>query len=202
MPSDLAALRKLAGVGAYTAAAIRAFAFDLDDAPVDTNVRRVVHRYAYGIEYPTKTSADDLDGLARKLVPRGYAHDWNSALMDLGATICTSRRPRCSVCPLITSCVATPIDAEALDAARRAHAKVKTAQASLPFGRTTRYARGRIVDRLRALPPGTQISLLDLFHDLKPLLAERSFNDLRESLDALQRDGLISHDGERAALRE
>lgn len=202
MPSDTAALRRLPGVGAYTAAAIRVFAFDLEDAPIDTNVRRILHRHAFGIEYPMAAAANEIDDLARKLTPPGLAHDWNSALMDLGASICTSRRPRCSICPLLSSCAAAPIDVTALDAARRSYSKVKTRQETLPFKRTTRYARGRIIERLRALPPGDKISLLDLYNDLKAFMPERSYDDVVESLDGLKRDGLLTHNGKQAALTE
>ncbi|MBV8490840.1 MAG: A/G-specific adenine glycosylase [Candidatus Eremiobacteraeota bacterium] len=94
IPSEPAALRDLPGIGAYTAAAIRAFAFDLDDAPVDTNVRRIVHRLAFGLEHPSAATPVQLEELARELVAPGRAHDWSSALMDLGATICSARAPK------------------------------------------------------------------------------------------------------------
>lgn len=70
LPSEPRALRLLPGVGPYTVAAIRAFAFNEDDAPVDTNVRRIVHRLFFGIEYPPKVSARELDERARALVLR------------------------------------------------------------------------------------------------------------------------------------
>ena len=202
LPCDTSVLRKLPGVGAYTAAAIRAFAFDLDDAPVDTNVRRILHRYAYGAEYPSRASMVELDTLARDVMSRGNAHDWNSALMDLGASICTARNPQCRMCPLAATCVAAPLDSQRLDAARRANVKAKTREAALPFERTRRYARGRIVDRLRALPPGQAISLLDLHYELRSLLLERTLDDLGALIVALERDGLVERSGERVALRD
>jgi len=58
IPRDTDALRSLDGIGPYTAAAIRAFAFDLDDAPVDTNIRRIVHRVYYGLEFPALAGVD------------------------------------------------------------------------------------------------------------------------------------------------
>lgn len=201
MPSDTQTLRRLAGVGAYSAAAIRVFAFDIEDAALDTNVRRILHRYAHGSEYPPKVNAVELDSLARDLVPHGFAHDWHSALMDLGASICTARKPRCGECPLTDACVAAPLDSERLDRARRASAKPNH-QAKLPFKKTTRFTRGRIVDQLRALPPGKSISLLDLYAGLAPLMPERSLEDVRASLDALARDGLVVHDGAQVALHE
>ncbi len=203
MPSAAEALRGLPGIGAYTAAAVRAFAFHLDDAPVDTNVRRIVHRLFFGIEYPAQAPPRELAALARELVPIGKAHDWNSALMDLGATICTARSPQCSICPLRRTCAAAPIDPAALERRRRAtRPSPQSRKPAVPFEETNRYARGRIVDRLRELPPGERISLLDLHRALSPLLPGRSERDVRSFVTALERDGLVSSDGERVALRE
>jgi A/G-specific adenine glycosylase len=202
IPSDRKALRALPGVGPYTASAIRAFAFDIDDAPVDTNIRRLMHRLFYGIEYPRAAAARELDRRARELVPPGAAHDWNSALMDLGATICTARSPKCLLCPLRGECAAAPIDAVVLDALRAANAKPRAPQQTIKFERTTRYARGRIVDRLRDLPAGERISLLDLHRSIEPALPGRSIEDVRALVAALERDGLVARDGERIALAE
>lgn len=196
MPRDPAALRALPGIGPYTAQAVRAFAYDEDEAACDVNVRRVVHRLLFGIEFPAQADARTLDERARELVPHGEAHDWNSAMMDLGATICTARAPKCLTCPLRADCVAAPIDAVALETLRKRWAKAPSPQAALKFERTTRYARGRIVDRLRELPPGQAISLLDLHADLREKLGERSAEDLRELVIALKRDGLVAVDRE------
>ncbi|MEO6835304.1 MAG: A/G-specific adenine glycosylase [Candidatus Tumulicola sp.] len=202
MPSDAGELRSLPGIGRYTAAAIRAFAFDLDDAPVDTNVRRIVHRACFGIEHPRRASARELDERARALVPPGRAHDWNSSLMDLGASICTARAPKCSICPLRRGCAAAPIDPASLERLRKSVAKTRSPQEAVPFEKTTRYARGRIVDRLRDLGAGERISLLDLHRVLEPVLPDRSLDDVRGFVSALERDGLLASDGERIALRE
>ena len=72
----------------------------------------------------------------------------------------------------------------------------------MPFEKTARYARGRIVDRLRELPPGECISLLDLHQSLSPLLPDRSAKDVRTFVTSLEREGVVSTDGERVALRE
>jgi A/G-specific adenine glycosylase len=201
LPSDPRSLRSLPGIGPYTVAAIRAFAFNEDDAPVDTNVRRIVHRLFCGIEHPNAASARTLDEHARALVPRGRAHDWSSAMMDLGAAVCTARAPKCLLCPLRADCAAAPVDAASLEAARIAGAKRASPQNAIPFEQSRRYARGRIIDRLRELPPGERISLLDL-HSAVPAFSARTVEDLRELVAALEKDGLITHDGECVALRE
>jgi A/G-specific adenine glycosylase len=202
MPSETHLLCQLPGVGPYTAAAIRAFGFDLDDAPVDTNIRRIVHRVAFGIEHPPKVAPRELDVRAHEYVASGSSHDWNSAMMDLGATICTARAPKCLLCPLREHCAAAPVDAAALESARREHAKIPSPQNAIPWESTTRFARGRIVDRLRALPPGRRISLLDLHGDLQPLMPERSLEDVGRLVAILERDGLVARDGETIALRD
>jgi A/G-specific adenine glycosylase len=201
MPSEIEVLRALPGVGPYTAAAIAAFAFDQDAAACDTNVRRVVHRLAFGVEFPPMVSTAKLDGLARELVPQGLAHDWNSAMMDLGATICTARAPKCLPCPLRATCVAAPIDAVLLEAARKAAILAADKKPAPRFEKTTRYARGRIVDRLRELPPEHAISLLDLRADLQPLLPGRSVDEVDALVAALARDGVVESANGEVRLR-
>jgi A/G-specific adenine glycosylase len=198
LPRDRAQLLALRGVGEYTASAVRAFAYNLDDAPMDTNVRRLIHRLCFGIEYPAKVTATELAERAREMVPPGKSYDWNSALMDLGSEICTARAPKCLLCPLRVHCAAAPIDAATLDRLRAKHRRGSGAR--IAFRHTTRYARGRIVDRLRELPAGKRISLLDLHRELEETLPGRSASDVRELVDALAGDGVVSIDGTGVAL--
>ena len=96
-------LRKLPGVGPYTAAAIAAIAFDHAATPVDGNVERVVARL-FAIKLPLPQSKPDLKRLAATLTPDKRPGDFAQALMDLGATICTPKRPSCLMCPLQSDC--------------------------------------------------------------------------------------------------
>ncbi len=201
MPSDEETLRTLQGIGPYTVAAIRAFAFDCDDAALDTNVRRVTHRVMYGLEHPPAVTAAALDAKACSLVPNGRGHDWNSAMMDLGATICTARAPKCLLCPLQPACAAAPVDAVKLEQARAAHSRRRSPQEAIPFEQTTRYARGRIIDRLRELPAGQRISLLDLHEDVTCHIG-RTPEELEHLVKALERDGLLTLRGKAVALQE
>ena len=141
-PDDLATLP---GVGAYTAAAVGSFAFGRDEVAVDTNVRRVLDR-------------------AGPLRPApGRAADFNHAAMDLGATICTARRPRCGECPLACGWTAP----EAVAAPKRKRVR---------FEDTDRYARGRVIAALAA------------GNALPTHLGEER---LERVLGALERDGLV-----------
>jgi A/G-specific adenine glycosylase len=102
-PSSEDELRKLPGIGAYTAAAIAAIAFSRKAAPVDGNIERVVARL-YAIESPLPAAKAKLRCLVEALVPDERAGDFAQAMMDLGATICTPRRPACRRCPWQTAC--------------------------------------------------------------------------------------------------
>ncbi|MFZ0032602.1 MAG: hypothetical protein WAK84_12100 [Candidatus Cybelea sp.] len=202
LPAEREQLRVLPGIGPYTAAAIRAFAFDIDDAPVDTNVRRIVNRVFFGLEYPHRAAPRELDARARELVPRGRAHDWNSALMDLGSSVCTARAPKCLLCPLRSECASAPVDAALLERLRAAAGANRSPRNGIPFEHTARYARGRILDRLRDLPPGRRISLFDLHYSINRAVPGRSMEELSKLVDALTRDGLVTRDGTGVALPE
>ena len=108
-PSTPTALGELPGIGPYTAAAIAAIAFDARTTPVDGNVERVVARLiAYEPELPAAKPA--LRRLAERLTPDARAGDFAQALMDLGATICTPKKPACALCPWSGVCVARAED--------------------------------------------------------------------------------------------
>jgi A/G-specific adenine glycosylase len=104
-PDDAAGLRALPGVGDYTAAAIAAIAFGRREAAVDGNVERVMAR-VHAVREPLPAAKPRLRALTRELVPAERAGDFAQAMMDLGATICTPRRPRCVLCPWRESCAA------------------------------------------------------------------------------------------------
>ncbi|MCX8063318.1 MAG: A/G-specific adenine glycosylase [Anaerolineales bacterium] len=105
LPSDISSLRKLPGIGEYTAAAVASIAFGQNEATLDGNVRRVLARLT-ACRLPLRTPQSDRELLkfARAQLPIGRAGEYNQALMDLGATICTPRQPRCERCPLSTDC--------------------------------------------------------------------------------------------------
>jgi A/G-specific adenine glycosylase len=107
VPESPEALRRLPGIGLYTAGAVASFAFGADVPAVDTNAVRVLGR-AFRIRGRRKSAARTrrVWTLAAALVPRGRAADWNQALMDLGALYCTARAPRCPVCPVRRDCAA------------------------------------------------------------------------------------------------
>jgi A/G-specific adenine glycosylase len=104
-PNDLEALRALPGIGDYTASAVAAIAFDAPAVPVDGNVERVVSRL-FAVEETLPAAKPTIKRLAMSLLPARRAGDFAQALMDLGATICSPKRPACALCPWSEACVA------------------------------------------------------------------------------------------------
>ena len=102
-PDTVEGLRALPGIGAYTAAAIAAIAFDRKAAAVDGNVERVVARL-FAVESPLPGAKAELRRLTETLLPDHRAGDFAQALMDLGATVCTPRAPKCILCPIGEIC--------------------------------------------------------------------------------------------------
>lgn len=102
-PDSEDGLRALPGVGAYTAAAIAAIAFGLPASVVDGNVERVMSRL-FVIEAPNPRLKEEVRALLDGLVPADRPGDFAQAMMDLGATICTPKRPRCMLCPVREDC--------------------------------------------------------------------------------------------------
>ncbi len=102
-PDSEETLRALPGIGDYTAAAIAAIAFGRQSAPVDGNIVRVLARLD-AVETPLPAARNEIAARARSLAPAERAGDFAQALMDLGATICTPRRPRCAACPWRAPC--------------------------------------------------------------------------------------------------
>jgi A/G-specific adenine glycosylase len=104
-PSDVAALKALPGIGDYTAAAIASIAFDRPAAVVDGNVERVFTRLA-AIATPLPAAKPQIRALVQSVLPPDRPGDFAQATMDLGATICTPKRPACPLCPIQAHCTA------------------------------------------------------------------------------------------------
>ena len=162
VPGSVEALERLPGVGPYTARAVAAIAFGQPVGAVDTNVRRVLGRVGGGW---SGIAARELQALADAVVPAGRAGEWTHALMDIGARYCRPHVPACPDCPVRAHCIAAGEAAPgpsrpAVDghrqglptAGRTAGRAVGRAVPSrrVPFRETSRWLRGRIVDRARA----------------------------------------------------
>jgi A/G-specific adenine glycosylase len=109
LPSDRETLLSFKGIGAYTAGAIRSFAFRERAAILDTNVARVLFRVFVRRGDPkAHAMKKQLWSIAEVLVPHKHVFDFNQALMDLGATVCVARKPKCERCPMTSLCSSYP----------------------------------------------------------------------------------------------
>src|SRR5882672_3175777 len=113
LPSDEETLLSFKGIGAYTAFAIRSFAFRERAAILDTNVARVLFRVFIGRGLPkAHAMKKNLWMISASVLPRKRTFDFNQALMDFGAMLCTARKPKCLVCPMASLCAAYPHNPE------------------------------------------------------------------------------------------
>ncbi|HIW90622.1 MAG TPA: A/G-specific adenine glycosylase [Candidatus Corynebacterium avicola] len=204
VPSTVAELLALPGIGEYTARAVAAFAFGLAVPVVDTNVRRVQRRLARGQYLQGPASAADLVDVADlmpwvdedpALARRGYdnpRHDRGarqvalgmcSSLMELGATVCTARSPKCSECPVVSRCRWVALGRPEPSAAESAAAKKRVQK----FEGTDRQVRGRIMAILRGGEGTTPVTATAAdFDGTSEDAAQRT-----RALESLVADGLV-----------
>ncbi|MBB3601600.1 A/G-specific adenine glycosylase [Mycolicibacterium sp. BK556] len=175
VPDDVDVLLTLPGVGTYTARAVACFAYRQTVPVVDTNVRRVVARAVHGLADAGNPSATrDLADVAAMLPKDATAPVFSAALMELGATVCTARSPKCGICPL------------SVCAWRAAgHPPATTApRPTQKYAGTDRQVRGRLLDVLRASSSPVTRSQLDV-----AWLTDTAQRD--RALDSLLVDGLV-----------
>jgi A/G-specific adenine glycosylase len=178
VPANVAALEALPGVGPYTARAVCALAFGMPVGAVDTNVRRVLGRMLLGGDAIRPAA---LQRLADASVPIDRPGAWTHALMDLGATLCLPRQPGCMRCPARAAC------RYAAERAGWTTSRASREAVAAPFTSTSRWLRGRIVDRLRAAD-GDRWTVIDGpigSHDPAAVTA---------ALQSLAHDGLVELD--------
>ena len=181
LPDDPVALRRIPGIGPYTVAAILSFAFHRDVPTIDTNVRRVIGRIAFG-----RPVADrDLRDAAGLLFPPGRSSDWNQALMDFGSSLCTASNPRCRSCPMLDLCAAALHGAQV-----EARPAKKVAERPEPYLGSRRFYRGKIVAQLRNLAPGVALSAEELLCELKANWTAEDIHWVEQLAEALADEGL------------
>lgn len=190
-PRNVDDAMQLPGVGRYTAHAVAAFAFAQRVPVVDVNIRRVLSRVFFRMSDPSQT-LDDFTAwsVAAKVLPPRRAYDWNQALMDFGATICTAARPGCHDCPLARRCGSRAMMAPL---AHRASSERPAISRREPThrGAPLRLYRGRIVEALRAAHPRRSVEASQLGKSLLPRFTGRDREVFHRLLRALERDGLI-----------
>lgn len=181
VPHDVAALQRLPGVGPYTARAVAAIAYGAPVGAVDTNVRRVLGRSVAGsAEIPGAA----LQAIADASVPPRRTADWTHALMDVGATFCRPRAPRCDDCPARRWCrYAGAPGAGRIDAVGRRFGH-RSRSPKGPFESSSRWLRGRIVDRLRDVEAANWTPVV-------AAIGSHSAEAVRDAVAELAREGLV-----------
>ena len=192
LPRDVETLRRLPGIGPYTAGAVACFAFEQDVAIVDTNVRRVLHRLFVGVDVPKPQATDaELEPIAVAAVPTGRGWDWNQGLMDFGATLCTARRPACDRCPVREHCRAHPAIEATVAVIGRDPTRSKPAYR---YADSTRSYRARVPARLREHSLGVEgergIRLHELGAQVHPHYSDGDATWLYGVVKSLAKDGL------------
>jgi A/G-specific adenine glycosylase len=176
VPEDHESLRRLPGVGEYTAAAIRSFAYGRREIVLDTNVRRLLNRLAWGVAYPNSTSTRRERALAEELAPRSgrNAARWAIASMELGALVCRARNPICQACPVAPQC-----------AWRRAGYPAWTGppRRGQSYAGTDRQCRGAVLAMLRSSDQP--------IHDSDLAAAWQDAGQRDRALASLVQDGLV-----------
>jgi A/G-specific adenine glycosylase len=192
LPDNHQALSALPGIGRYTANALLSFAFGRTVPVVDVNVRRVLSRILWKMESVNSLQEDGmLWQAAELLLPRGRAYDWNQALMDLGATICTARAPRCDTCPVFSVCSSS--------------GKMCKTRAPIPakervFNRVPhRVYRGRIIEVLRDNSRGMHVA--GVGKQIYKGFSKRNERWLTMLIRGLERDGLVTIRGNGPMIR-
>jgi A/G-specific adenine glycosylase len=204
-PREVEALRRLPGIGPYTAGAVACFAFEQDVVFMDTNIRRVVRRLF--ADPGADPSEAELLAVAADALPPGQGWAWNQAVMELGALVCTAVSPACWRCPLRPYCrdYAARRDADeqavlGLAAPPPPPARRVAERREAPYRGSSRWYRGRLVAALRELPAGATIPLADIGPRIKPDYSPDEIGWLRALAEGLARDGLLDLTGDLARL--
>ncbi len=185
-PRDLEGLQRLPGVGPYTARAVASIAYRLPVGAVDTNVRRVLGRVLAGD--PAGLPARELQAAADALVDPDQPDDWTHALMDIGSTLCRPARPLCAECPLASFCRYAAGDRPAGGPRGSAPHRARSSPPAAGFQATTRWLRGRILDRLREAPDEAWVSFAEP-------IGGHGLAAIGTSLRAMEGDGLLELEG-------
>ena len=176
IPREEAQLRKLPGIGEYTAAAMVAFAFKGRSLVLDINIRRLFARIFDGVDIPKLAPNKDEKSRYQALIPKKDPHLWAAATMELGALICTSQSPKCALCPVAEDCTWRSLDYPQSD-------RVKRRQS---WHGTDRQCRGTVVQALRENEMLTKAQIAQLW-DVP--------SQLEKALLTLLDDGLIEQRG-------
>ena len=186
LPRGVEELERLPGIGRYTAHAVACFAFGQDVPVVDVNIRRIFSRVFWKVRSATDLRSEkEIWKLAESYLPAHHVSEWNQALMDLGALICTARNPRCGSCPIKINCAsAFSGNFEIEGRSRRNH---EPSFKGIP----RRIYRGKILKALHQRPMTIRqlgMTVVSQFHP-------RDTKWMKEVLEKMELDELVSIQG-------
>jgi A/G-specific adenine glycosylase len=194
IPSDVGALLALPGVGPYTSAAIACFAYNKHVVVLDVNVRRVYSRLASRMATTTDVLSDELLAqFAQRVIPQRRSAMWHHAVMDLGATICTARKPKCDVCPMADMCPSAYVMKQGQRTLKREPMFREEPQ---------RIWRGRIIEALRGVPSGRSITITSLSTMLLGQHTQEEHEWLTGMIAVLETAGHITRSGRLVRLAD
>ena len=176
IPMTETELRKLPGIGEYTAAAMVAFAFSERSLVLDINIRRLFSRLYDGEQTPKNSATKDEKERYEQLIPKKDPHVWAAATMELGALICTAQSPKCALCPVANKCLWRSLDYPQSEIVKRRQT----------WHGTDRQCRGMIVQSLRENEILTRAQIQELW-DVP--------SQLEKAILTLLDDGLIEARG-------
>lgn len=171
-PQNEKELKKLHGIGKYTAAAILSFAYNKNVPVIDTNIHLLYKRLFYG-------SKSHIEALAKKHLPKGKSRHWHNALIDIGTLFCSSKHPRCSDCPLTILCKTAGKKIK-IEATRRKKTVV-------PFSQSDRIVKGSILKLLMK----KNYSAATLHKKIAEMNVKRSKKKFTEILVQMQKECLV-----------
>lgn len=185
IPRSAEELLRLPGVGRYTANALLSAVHGEPVPIVDVNIRRLFSRLFFQLRtFDLMKEEQVIWSIAERLVPSRRVYDWNQALMDLGATVCTARRPACGKCPVARFCLSRASMRQAEKHVRRAEPRFN--------GIPNRIYRGRIIEELRSVGAKRGMGEVRLGKRIHPGFAAAHTPWLRSLLRGLASDGLIA----------
>lgn len=193
VPSTVEDLLALPGIGRYTANAVMTFAFGARCPLVEVNIRRVLSRvFSRMRDTASLVEEEAAWKLAAEILPARATGDWHQALMDLGATVCSARQPRCGECPLASHCASRA----RMRPAPQQTSREEKGKAGVP----NRIYRGRIISTLRTAPRLSGLRLTTIARAVVPGFTRKHHAWFCELVGGLEKDGLIRVSGAGASI--
>lgn len=183
LPESIEELERLPGIGKYSSRAILSFAFQKKIPVIDVNVRRVLSRVFWRMQNHIDVQVESrVWKKADEVLPPRSFYDWNQALMDFGAIVCTRKNPKCLLCPITNHCKSRSALLHAKVTRQKNHSSRKTPR---------RIYRGRVISYLRKISHRKEASFEEIGKVLLPSFAAQNYPWLLDILRSLEKDSLI-----------